>query len=110
MNLENQKYDQGKVRVDLVPREAIEAIGRVLGFGAKKYTPDGWKKGIEYRRLYAATLRHVLAWGDGEDFDPESGENHLAHAMCNLAFLLYFIKQQRSELDFLRGSDASNIS
>jgi hypothetical protein len=99
MTLEHQKFDQGKVRVDLVPREAVEAIGRVLGFGAKKYSPNSWREGIEFSRLYAATLRHLLAWGDLEDLDPESNENHLAHAMCNLAFLLTFIKEGKTNLD-----------
>jgi hypothetical protein len=31
--------------------------------------------------------RHLWAWKEGEQNDPESGKNHLAHALCCLMFL-----------------------
>jgi hypothetical protein len=31
-----------------------------------------------------------MAWYSGEDFDPESGLSHLAHAACNLMMLQEF--------------------
>jgi hypothetical protein len=36
----------------------------------------------------AALLRHINAWRRGEKCDDESGLHHLAHALCNVAFLL----------------------
>jgi ribosomal protein L32 len=29
-----------------------------------------------------------MSWWGGEQRDPETGENHLAHAICCVAFLL----------------------
>ena len=43
-------------------------------------------------RYFSAAQRHLLAWNDGEDNDPESGLPHLAHASCNLMFMLYHTK------------------
>jgi hypothetical protein len=31
--------------------------------------------------------RHLWAWKEGEQNDPESHKHHLAHAMCCLMFL-----------------------
>ncbi len=83
------KYDSGKPMPRLLPPSALLAIARVLTFGAKKYSPDNWKhvKGAKERYL-DAMMRHILAYNSGEINDPESGENHLAHAGCCLMFLL----------------------
>jgi hypothetical protein len=45
---------------------------------------------MDYSRLLSAGLRHQLAWNSGEDFDPESGLNHLAHACANMLMLLEY--------------------
>lgn len=82
------KHDQAKPRMDLLDAYAIEQLALVLDFGAKKYADDNWRSGIESRRLLAATLRHTLAYMDGQDLDSESGLSHLAHAMCNLMFAI----------------------
>ena len=51
------KYDSNKPRLDLIPREALEAMGRALSYGANKYSEGNWAKGIEYNRLIAAAFR-----------------------------------------------------
>ena len=76
------KYDEGKLRYDLLPPEAIKAIVRVLTYGATKYAPRNWEKGIAYSRLLAASRRHEAAWEMGEDIDTETGIHHLAHKAC----------------------------
>ena len=83
-----KKYDQGKPRMDLLDRYAIEQLANVLGFGANKYAAHNWRVGISYGRLSAAAIRHLLAFQDGENHDPESGLPHVAHAMCCCMFLL----------------------
>ena len=90
MTEEGKKSDSNKLRTDLVPAETIEALAKVLGFGAVKYGDDNWKNGIEYYRIYGAILRHLLAWRKGELFDDESGLPHLYHALCELMFLTYY--------------------
>lgn len=82
------KHDEEKPRVDLLPTTPLLEIAKVLGFGAKKYDAHNWRGGIEYSRLIGAALRHILAYNDGEDKDPESGLSHLAHAGCCILFLL----------------------
>lgn len=81
------KNDQEKPRTDLLPPLALVSVARVLGHGAKKYSADNWAKTDSMRRYAGAALRHVLAWLAGEDLDPESGESHLAHAICCLLFM-----------------------
>ena len=85
-----KKFDGDKLRTDLLPVSALTELAKVLGFGAKKYGDHNWKAGIDYNRLYGATLRHLLAWWDGEDNDTESKLSHLSHAMCNIAFLIEY--------------------
>ena len=82
------KHDQGKPDLTLIPRSALEAQARVMGFGARKYGRDNYRQGFPYTRLLAAALRHITAFNDGEDQDPESGESHLAHALCCIAMLI----------------------
>ena len=82
-----KKFDTGKMRLDLLPPEAIRALGAVLTYGAEKYGPNNWR-GVEAERYEAALLRHWLAWRQGEDLDIESGLPHLWHVLCNAAFLV----------------------
>lgn len=88
LNLEGKKYDEEKPRTDLLPTAPLLAIAEVLGFGAKKYDAHNWRGGIAYSRLIGAAMRHLLAYNDGEDKDPESGLSHLAHLGCCVVFLL----------------------
>jgi hypothetical protein len=85
-----QKHDQGKVRFDLFPPKAIEAISEILTLGANKYAAGNWVRAPNWGRYYAALQRHLLAWWGGESNDAESGCSHLAHAGCCLVFLLEF--------------------
>ena len=84
------KYDGEKVRLDLLPADPIIDIGKVLTYGAHKYSERNWEKGLAWSRCYGAALRHLLAWHKGETNDPETGLNHLAHAACEILFLLEF--------------------
>lgn len=83
------KYDGGKPRISLIPREALWGMAQALTYGAVKYSADNYKLGIEYRRVADAALRHLTAWLDGEETDPESGLSHLDHALASLAMLKY---------------------
>ena len=42
---------------------------------------------------YSALLRHVMAWWEGEDVDPDSGLNHLTKAASCLAVLMDALHQ-----------------
>ena len=86
------KFDSGKTDWSLMPFEAIEEINKVLEFGAKKYAAHNWTQGegFRYTRVLNSLFRHLFAWSRGEDLDPESGLSHLAHAGCNIVFLIYY--------------------
>lgn len=81
------KYDNGKPRVDLITRDFVEGMGRVLSFGGQKYGFQNWRKGMLWTRPAASALRHLFAWLSGEKLDPESKLPHLHHAACCLMFL-----------------------
>ena len=80
------KRDAGKPRMDLIPPEAMFAMGAVMTYGAEKYPAGSWRK-VEPERYTAALLRHMAAWMAGELRDPESGLPHLWHVLTNAAFL-----------------------
>lgn len=83
------KADEGKLKISLVPTEIIRAVARVRMFGTEKYKdPENWRN-VEKQRYKDALLRHILAWWEDENsVDEESGLPHLAHAACNIAFIL----------------------
>ena len=92
---------KGKLRIDLVPPEAEEAIAEILGFGSTKYQDRNWEKGIPMMSLYGAVRRHLLKWlsKDYDDLDEESKLNHLKHALCDLAMMVTFEMRGRTDLD-----------
>ncbi len=84
------KYDTHKLPHHLLPFDAIEELTEILAFGAKKYAPRNWEKGMAWSRLFSATMRHLIAWWMKRGTDPDTGRSHLAHAMCCIAFLLAY--------------------
>ena len=93
--LGGQHHDTGKLRLDLNPPEADEAMAGVLGRSAAtgKYEERNWERGIAFMRVYGSVRRHLLAWKKGEDLDPESGLPHLDHALTDTAFLVTYAKR-----------------
>jgi len=83
------KYDDGKLRFDLLPMKPVIEMVKVLTYGADKYSDENWRKVEPLRaRYFAAALRHIIAWWEGEELDNESNLPHLAHAMCCIVFLM----------------------
>jgi hypothetical protein len=84
------RYNEGKVKWGLVHFKSLEPMIRVLMFGAIKYSPDNWKKGLDQREILESTQRHLASLLDGEKNDEESGLSHMGHIMCNAMFYNYF--------------------
>ena len=84
---EGKKNDFGKPPISLLHRNFIEGAAQVMAFGAGKYDRFNWCGGIEYTRLIDACMRHMVAFYDGEDIDPESGLPHIHHACASLNML-----------------------
>jgi hypothetical protein len=92
--IEAQRFDEGKTNWSLMPFEAVEEVNKVLEFGANKYSEWNFTSngGMKHSRILNSCLRHIFAYMRGQDNDPESGLSHLAHAGCNIMFLLYYNK------------------
>jgi hypothetical protein len=89
------KYDQGKLRYDLIPPIATKALAEVLTYGADKYAPNSWQLVPHAEQRYtAALMRHFEAFRAGEELDPETNLSHLSHCLANISFLLHF-QQER---------------
>ena len=81
------RKNEGKKQWSLVDFKALEPMVDVLEFGAKKYAPNNWKKGLLTKGICESMLRHLLAYMNGEDVDQESGISHIGHIQCNAMFL-----------------------
>ena len=90
---EFMKFDSDKLRYDLIPPEVLKAMAEVLTYGAKKYKPNNWRECDDPERYIGALLRHLQAYRLGDRVDVESGLDHLAMAMTNVA-MLYGIDYQ----------------
>ena len=96
---EGVKFDSDKIRMELIPPDALEALAKILTDGAKKYGARNWEKGMAWSRAYAALQRHLLAWWGGQDVDPESGHPHLWHVLTNAVFLTSYQIREIGEDD-----------
>ncbi len=84
------KYDNNKPDLSLIPREFSNELAKALMHGEKKYGRYNYRNGMDWHRLIAASLRHITAFNEGENTDPESGLSHLGHASACLAFLIVY--------------------
>ena len=84
-------YDAGKPRLTLIPRSALLAESAVLTQAAGgKYEAHNWRNGKSWSRDLDSAMRHILAFAEGEDVDPETGLSHLAHARARLGFVIEY--------------------
>lgn len=86
------RFNAGKTRHDLVPPFAQEQYAKVLTAGAAKYADHNWAQGMKWSKVLASMKRHILEFESGADNDIESGVLHMAHVMCNAAFLTEYYK------------------
>jgi Domain of unknown function (DUF5664) len=96
---EGRKNDTGKLPYELIAPESLDAMAAVLAFGAIKYAPRNWEKGMAWGRLFGALMRHMWAWWRGELCDAESGMSHLHHALCCLMFLVAYEARKMGQDD-----------
>ena len=87
-NEEPIKFDSKKIRMELMPPDALLLTAQVFTHGAEKYEDRNWERGIVWERYIGALLRHMMLFMAGEDTDPDSGFPILAHVACNALFLL----------------------
>jgi hypothetical protein len=86
------RFNKGKTRWALMDFEMLEGAVKVLEFGCDKYGEFNWKKGLKTTEICESSLRHIIAFLNGEDIDKESGISHSSHLICNAIFLEYMMK------------------
>lgn len=80
-----------KVPLHLIPPSALIEEAMCMSDGAKKYGPYNWReegKPVTVTVYVAAAMRHLLAFMDGEDLDPDSGHSHLGHLRAGIGVVM----------------------
>lgn len=76
-----------KPAMSTVPCPVLFELGAAMSEG-QKYGRHNYRViGVRASVYYDAAWRHIAAWWEGEDLDPDSGLPHLAKAMACLAIL-----------------------
>lgn len=97
------RFNSGKPALDMIPLHLLEGAARVFHGvttrEVKPYPKWNWAKGMPWSVPLGCVKRHIGAWERGEDKDPETGESHLDHIICNLLMLKHY------EDAFIEGDD-----
>lgn len=74
----------------IVDSDTLTEVSSVLTFGAAKYAPLNYAKGMAFSRVLNSFRRHALAVVGDNPLDTESGLSHMAHALCNVLFAVTY--------------------
>ena len=86
---DRQAQQENKPDVTLIPLKVNLLEAQVMALGAKKYGAFNWRKDRVRMTVYlAAIYRHLAAFTERNDCDPESKISHLAHIRANTGILL----------------------
>lgn len=78
-----------KVPISLVPTAGVIHAAMAMKDGARKYGPYNWREHPVQAMVYIdATMRHLMAYIDGEDYADDSKAHHLGHAIACCAIML----------------------
>lgn len=82
-------YGEKKSPLGLIPLAALEAAAGAHALGADKYGPWNWREHSVAASVYInAIMRHLKAFQEVGDNDPESGVSHLGHIIASCGILL----------------------
>ena len=77
-----------KAPMSTVPANVLAEIGVAMLEGSMKYGRHNYRAaGVRGSVYYDGVMRHLMAWWEGEDIDPDSGMNHIVKAMTSLVVL-----------------------
>lgn len=77
-----------KAPMSTVSAPFVAAVGVAMMEGALKYGRHNYRAaGVRSSVYYDALMRHMMAWWEGQDIDPESGLSHIVKAGACLAVL-----------------------
>lgn len=77
-----------KVPMSCVSMPVVMEMALGMMEGARKYGRHNYRvAGVRASVYYDAAMRHLAAWWEGQDIDPDSGLSHIAKAMSCLHVL-----------------------
>lgn len=83
-----QAHGDRRVPFSTVPAPVVAELGLAMLEGALKYGRHNYRiAGVRASTYYDAAMRHLTAWWEGEDIDPDSGLPHPVKAMACLAII-----------------------
>jgi Domain of unknown function (DUF5664)/Domain of unknown function (DUF4406) len=86
----NPKDELGIRRMPMstVPAPVLAGVGVAMLEGALKYGRHNYRSiGVRASVYFDATMRHLMAWWEGEDLDPDSDISHITKAIASLVVL-----------------------
>lgn len=89
-----------KAPLSTVPGNVIAEIGVAMLEGASKYGRHNYRAaGVRASVYYDAAMRHLIAWWEGEDIDPDSGMSHITKLLACMTVLRDAMHQEMWEDD-----------
>ena len=77
-----------KAPMSTIPGNVMAEIGVAMLEGACKYGRHNYRiAGVRASVYYDGVNRHLTAWWEGEDYDPDSGLSHITKAITSLVVL-----------------------
>lgn len=77
-----------KSPMSTVSAAVLAEVGVAMLEGAIKYGRHNWRSaGVRSSVYYDGTMRHLMAWWEGQDVDPDSGLSHITKAIASLVVL-----------------------
>jgi hypothetical protein len=74
-----------KTPFSTIPMPVLAEVGVAMAEGAFKYGRHNYRTaGVRASVYFDATMRHLAAWWEGEDIDPDSGVSHVTKAIASL--------------------------
>lgn len=79
------RFNSGKPQLSymLDAPNAMIGLCRTFEAGAKKYSRDNWKKGLNEQELLDCLMRHLVKSVSGEEVDEETLVDHKYHVLWN---------------------------
>ncbi len=89
-----------KAPISTVPGNVIAELGVAMLEGASKYGRHNYRAtGVRASVYYDAAMRHLIAWWEGEDIDPDSGVSHITKLLACMTVLRDAMHQENWEDD-----------
>lgn len=77
-----------KAPFSTLPQNVVAEVGVAMLEGALKYGRHNYRaEGVRASVYFDASMRHLTAWWEGQDVDPDSGMSHLVKAIASLVVL-----------------------